>query len=216
MADFEQAFWDAVSEVESETEAESQKGNGSKIKFQQLVQGDYSDVRDAQGNQYVDLVMEGGGMLGFALLGYTYCLEQCRIRFWSIAGTSAGAISAMLLAGLGTKEEPKSLRVLRHLDQVGTSSFLDGDDEIRSIIEEWQAGTLDAGRLFRAISFSDSLEEMARWSKVDPSWSDAYEANGLFPGEKFRRWVGQVLSQGSTRVQTLADLNALLAQIQQV
>jgi NTE family protein len=30
-----------------------------------------SDVTDEQGNQYVDLVQEGGGVLGIALVGYT-------------------------------------------------------------------------------------------------------------------------------------------------
>ena len=36
----------------------------------------FSDVIDDQGNQYVDLVMEGGGVLGVALVGYTYVLEE--------------------------------------------------------------------------------------------------------------------------------------------
>lgn len=31
----------------------------------------FSDIIDDEGNQYVDLVMEGGGMLGIALVGYT-------------------------------------------------------------------------------------------------------------------------------------------------
>ena len=51
------------------------------------------------GNQYVDLVMEGGGVLGIALVGYTYVLEQAGLRFLGIAGTSAGAINAAYFAG---------------------------------------------------------------------------------------------------------------------
>ena len=51
-----------------------------------------SDTVDEAGHQYVDLVMEGGGVLGIALLGYTYALEEAGIRFLSIAGTSAGSI----------------------------------------------------------------------------------------------------------------------------
>ena len=31
---------------------------------------------DKSGNYYVDLVQEGGGVLGIALVGYTYILEQ--------------------------------------------------------------------------------------------------------------------------------------------
>lgn len=57
----------------------------------------FSDVLDDEGHQYIDLVQEGGGVLGIALLGYTYVLEQIGIRFFSLAGTSAGAINTLLL-----------------------------------------------------------------------------------------------------------------------
>ena len=50
-----------------------------------------SDLVDTNGHQYVDLVQEGGGVLGIALLGFTYVLESMGIRFWRLAGTSAGA-----------------------------------------------------------------------------------------------------------------------------
>ena len=49
----------------------------------------FSDVVDAAGHQYVDVVMEGGGVLGIALTGYTYALEQAGIRFLGIGGTHA-------------------------------------------------------------------------------------------------------------------------------
>lgn len=41
----------------------------------------FSDVIDDQGHQYVDLVMEGGGVLGVALVGYTFVLEEIGLRF---------------------------------------------------------------------------------------------------------------------------------------
>jgi NTE family protein len=68
----------------------------------------YSDIVDARGMQYVDLVMEGGGMLGIALVGYTWALEQAGIRFLGIGGTSAGSINALLLAALGTPADAKA------------------------------------------------------------------------------------------------------------
>ena len=43
----------------------------------------YSDIVDEFGNQYVDLVQEGGGVLGIALLGYTYVLEEFVHLWWS-------------------------------------------------------------------------------------------------------------------------------------
>ncbi|HEX9740512.1 MAG TPA: patatin-like phospholipase family protein, partial [Ignavibacteriaceae bacterium] len=75
----------------------------------------YSDVMDEEGNQYVDLVQEGGGVLGIALLGYTYVLEQTGIRFFSLAGTSAGAINTMLLASIDKINKPKTERIIEYL-----------------------------------------------------------------------------------------------------
>ena len=60
----------------------------------------YSDRWDDTGRQVVDLVQEGGGMLGIALVGYTYILEKAGLRFVSLAGTSAGGINTMMIAAL--------------------------------------------------------------------------------------------------------------------
>ncbi len=85
-----------------------------------------SDVYDAEGNQYVDLVQEGGGVWGVALLGYTYILEKMGIRFFSLAGTSAGAINTMLLAATGLKQEEKTERIIRNLLELDMFCFVDG------------------------------------------------------------------------------------------
>ena len=44
----------------------------AKLKELGLDKKAYSDTLDADGNQYIDLVLEGGGILGVALLGYIY------------------------------------------------------------------------------------------------------------------------------------------------
>jgi NTE family protein len=64
---------------------------------------EYSDLLDAEGNQYVEFVQEGGGVWGSALVGYLYGLEIFGIRFLKIAGTSAGAINTILIAACKTK-----------------------------------------------------------------------------------------------------------------
>ena len=64
-----------------------------------------SDVLDSQGNQYVNLVQKGGGVLGVALVGYTYILEQMNIRFIRLAGTSAGAINTALMTVIGGEDK---------------------------------------------------------------------------------------------------------------
>src|SRR5690606_29655160 len=94
-----------------------------------------SDIIDDAGHQYVDLVMEGGGVLGIALLGYTYALEQVGIRFLGIAGTSAGSITALLLAALDVKEEAKSERLVVELAKKNLKDFIDGDRDARDFVD---------------------------------------------------------------------------------
>ncbi len=93
-----------------------------------------SDVVDAFGHQYVNLVQEGGGVLGIALLGYTYVLEQMGIRFMKMAGTSAGAINTMMLAALGEKHEMKSLKILELLSNKNLFDFVDGGKLVRTLV----------------------------------------------------------------------------------
>ncbi|MFH1466818.1 MAG: patatin-like phospholipase family protein [Pseudomonadota bacterium] len=78
-------------------------------------------------HSYVDLVVEGGGVLGIALVGYTWALEQAGLRFRHIGGASAGAIVALLLAALGSKDEEKSLRIVAELASFDLATLEDGD-----------------------------------------------------------------------------------------
>ena len=96
-----------------------------------------SDIYDDEGHQYVNLVQEGGGMLGIALLGYTYVLERLGIRFLKLAGTSAGAINATLLATVRPTKAGKpgeldttvlkSPIILYYLARRKLFSFMDGN-----------------------------------------------------------------------------------------
>jgi NTE family protein len=94
-----------------------------------------SDVLDSAGNQYVDLVMEGGGVLGIALVGYTYVLERMKIRFLNVGGTSAGAINALLLASLGNGiQDTKSDKAIKYLADIPLEKFIDGDQGVQNFI----------------------------------------------------------------------------------
>src|SRR5918992_157339 len=90
-----------------------------------------SDIIDKDGRQYVDLVMEGGGVLGISLTGYTYILEQAGIRFLGIGGTSAGSINALMIAALGKPADAKSEKLLNVLARIPMGSFIDGDSDAR-------------------------------------------------------------------------------------
>lgn len=68
--------------------------------WQSRISGDTRIMEGVEARPVVDLVQQGGSMLGIGLLGYTYVMERVGVRFRSMAGTSAGAINTMLLAAL--------------------------------------------------------------------------------------------------------------------
>jgi NTE family protein len=109
-----------------------------------------SDVLDKEGHQYVNLVQKGGGVLGIALVGYTYILEQMGIRFIRLAGTSAGAINTALMAVTGArpdehnpkkikgdKKMAKSEEILQAICDLNFFSLVDGHPAARWIIKNF-------------------------------------------------------------------------------
>jgi NTE family protein len=149
-----------------------------------------SDIVDADSHQYVDLVMEGGGVLGIALVGYTYALEHVGIRFLGVGGTSAGAINATMVAALDRPSRAKSGRMLEILADLDMFTFVDGDSDARDFVETLieGAGPLKMG--FKAVQVVDNLRDDL----------------GLNPGHAFRRWVKDVLAEAE--IFTVADLEA--------
>lgn len=138
----------------------------------------FSDIVDDDGNQYIDLVMEGGGVLGFALVGYTYLLEQMGIRFLRVGGTSAGSIVALLLASLGAPVESKSQRVLDLLVELDLYQVLDGDDDARDFIAAILDNAGKLTKLFKALQVQDNIKKDL----------------GLVPGDAFYVWISSLLS----------------------
>lgn len=96
-----------------------------------------SDVLDSNGNQYVNLVQKGGGVLGIALVGYTYILEKMGIRFLRLAGTSAGAINTALMTVIGKKEDAKSIPILKVICDLNFFNLVDGHPAARWIIKKF-------------------------------------------------------------------------------
>lgn len=147
-----------------------------------------SDLVDDNNLQYVDLVMEGGGVLGIALTGYTYVLEQAGIRFLGIGGTSAGSINALMIAALGPPEEAKSEKLLQVLAEMPMASFIDGDQDARDFSHSALNKVGMAKLFWKAIQVADNLTDDL----------------GLNPGNKFFDWLtDQLLRAG---VQTNAAL----------
>jgi len=100
-----------------------------------------SDVLDDNNYQYVELVQKGGGVLGVALVGYTYILEHFGIRFLRLAGTSAGAINTALMTVIDTKQDAKSEKIADYLCNMDFFSFVDGHPFARYLIKKFVTDT---------------------------------------------------------------------------
>lgn len=168
-----------------------------------------SDVVDEVGNQYIDLVMEGGGMLGIALVGYTWALEEMGIRFLGIGGTSAGSINALLLAAMNDPAEKKSPRVLRELGNLDFYRFVDGDgsdkgrDRTRKLVEL----ALDG----EPLGFWKGIRLIKGYIGVRKHLIERY---GLNKGREFTDWLTGLLS--SAGVNTTSDLMSRMARLPQL
>jgi NTE family protein len=152
----------------------------------------FSDVLDANGQQYVDLVQEGGGVLGIALVGYTYVMEQANIRFFSLAGTSAGAINTLMLASLGPIPDPKSTKILDLLGNKSLFDFVDGESSIRGLIQD----------------FIDGKPKWQLWlkglSNIRKIISLINKQLGINPGLNFEEWMRDSMLKNG--IKTTKDL----------
>lgn len=161
----------------------------------QIENKEFSDIIDGHNHQYVDLVMEGGGILGIALLGFTYTLEEFGIRFLGVGGTSAGSINALLLAGLGSKEEAKSVKAIDILANLDLYSFVDGDDDAKDFID---ALVEDAGTIRLGLKFLQVIDNFEK--KL-----------GLNPGKIFLDWLSNVLADHG--ITTTGELITLMSKV---
>lgn len=154
-----------------------------------------SDVVDDQGHQYVDLVQEGGGVLGIALVGYSYVLETAGIRFFHCAGTSAGAINTLMISALGTVDEMKSPKVLHALAAKNLFDFVDGDPATKKILQAFMDGKKGAALL---------LPLVLNVRKILHALTDKM---GLNPADAFESWVDEILdAEGVTDSGKLEEL----------
>lgn len=155
----------------------------------------YSDVyfeQDGRKIYFVDLVMEGGGMLGLGLVGYTYVLEQCNIRFRKVAGASAGAINAIGISAAGTPDEEKTPAIAQILDEVAFFSFVDGPSNIRTLIQNFNKSGW-GHKIFRyTIGAASAVVRL-------------FKKRGLNPGDAFYQWMENKILKPFDAL-TVADL----------
>lgn len=88
-----------------------------------------------------DLVLEGGGVKGIGLVGAVTALAEAGLTFPRVAGTSAGAIVAALVAALQVAGRPMS-DLLAMMQRIDYPAFMRGDWAERHLGAVGKAGHL--------------------------------------------------------------------------
>jgi len=154
--------------------------------------------QDGKTFQFVNLVMEGGGTLGIALVGYIYALEQANIRFLSVGGSSAGAIVALLLACLDKRTEEKGAALAEILSEMDMTSFIDGN--------------VFACALSRLLGSEGAEKKKLRIMMLSVlSSSYVIKKLGLNPGDKFLKWLIDCLDKAG--IHTMDDARRIIEDV---
>ena len=116
-----------------------------------------------------DLALEGGGVKGIALVGAVLVLDEANYKIQRVAGTSAGAIAATLIAAIVEREKPM-IELKRYLDTMTFANFMP-EGKIHEFLDRigHRVGELTA-------DFSILLTRM-----------------GLYPGTYLYDWLGPIL-----------------------
>lgn len=131
-----------------------------------------------------DLALEGGGVKGIGLAGAVLALDEAGYAFPRVAGTSAGAIAACLIAALSKAGRP--IPTLRnYISELNFSNFM------------------PEGKLHQ---FLDHLGQPVK-EAVDVAI--LAERPGLYPGTYLRKWLQPILEELGVR--TFADLKIDMA-----
>jgi NTE family protein len=148
-------------------------------------------ANNTPGHKNVDLVLEGGGVKGIGLVGAVIALTDAGYVFPRVAGTSAGAIVASLIAAFNTsgKDVHELEKIIRGLDyqkfKDGTwlESHLGTPAEIEALLAH---GGMYHGDYLREW-LGNQLSDLGVTTFADLKIPDAEDpGTGLPPGERYR------------------------------
>jgi NTE family protein len=134
-----------------------------------------------------DLALEGGGVKGIAIVGAVSVLAEAGYRFQRVAGTSAGAIAATLIAAIAKAGKPTS-SLKGYLDGLSFKNFMP-EGKIHQFLDH------HLGKAGGALSDAEILSHRM----------------GLYPGDYLAEWLGPILGD-DLGVRTFADLKITLAE----
>lgn len=83
-----------------------------------------------------NVIMEGGGLRGISHLGVLYALEKLGYRWHSLGGTSAGSLTAALIAcNTNPVTEERAVQAAELVYNLSYLDFLDGGDDAKSVLK---------------------------------------------------------------------------------
>ncbi len=126
-----------------------------------------------------DLALEGGGVKGIGLAGAVLVLDEAGYSFPRVAGTSAGAIAACLIASISKADKP--MTALRtYLGQLKFANFM------------------PEGKIHHFLDHLGGIVEKAADAAI------LTQRVGLYPGTYLAQWLQPILDELGVR--TFADL----------
>jgi NTE family protein len=126
-----------------------------------------------------DLALEGGGVKGIGLVGAVLVLDEAGYSIARVAGTSAGAIAACLIASISKAGQP--MTALRtYLDQLDFTKFM------------------PEGKIHQFFDHQGGVVQKAADAAI------LTHRVGLYPGTYLAQWLQPILED--LGVQTFADL----------
>jgi NTE family protein len=132
-----------------------------------------------------DLALEGGGVKGIAIVGAVSVLAEAGYRFARVAGTSAGAIAATLIAAITKAGKPMS-SLKGYLDSLSFMKFMP-EGKLHLFLDH------HLGHAGGALSDAGILSHRM----------------GLYPGDYLAEWLGPILHD-DLGIRTFADLKITL------
>lgn len=130
---------------------------------------------------FADLVLEGGGVKGIALVGAISVLEERGYEFQRVAGTSAGTIVGSLVAArAGPHSSRRSCAVVKSVEDENPPDGLGGDcqPQLRAAGGGALVGTRNGGR---AIVITPSGPVMSAISSVAPRLMTSSSSSRIWP-----------------------------------
>lgn len=146
----------------------------------------YVDPLDPQHERQLraDLALEGGGVKGIGLAGAVLALDEAGYSFPRVAGTSAGAIAACLIASIARAGKPMTA-LHDYLSKLEFANFMP-EGKVRHFFDH----------LGGALATADDMAILTHQM-------------GLYPGTYLAQWLQPILNE--LDVQTFADLKITMS-----